>query len=415
MYQFVSIQQFSHNNVMGKIACTGQAKTDTWKKELLEILQNDELPLVIMDKVGTFTRLKEKQNLLYERIIFKPTSFSALSHFMEMMKKESLLSQFDMYFFEEEFHKMKLTRGQNRRELFIDIRGVHREKHSSLEMSTLDGSVKTKCTASELLKKYSVEPLYYYNIQRYEPNEDPSSFLIDRRRLTKEEYTYQYVSTILPYICFTLMLFFPHVLICLYIPHVKEKNEKHRKLCRLFQIKQHVHMYKDIRPEHLQNVIDNNVKTLVFFYNNEVFMNMHVKSLMVDLSRILKKNSVPVNVVGIDTAKHSIRYGVAKDFEEVLFPVIYFICPYQYQNDSGVLRIEGPLTLENICAQIAQFVHVPRNAFSQMRDLTRLSDNLQRCIFEHEVMNRRRDQILYDYGTEIAHLSCLHLNGQVPF
>ncbi|ANQ11078.1 Uncharacterized protein PCOAH_00053400, partial [Plasmodium coatneyi] len=407
---------FSQNNVMGKIACTGQAKIGTSTKELLEILQNDELPPVVMDKVGTFTRLKEKQNLLYERILFKPTSFSTLSHFMQMMEKENLLSQFDVYFFEEDFQKFKLNRAQSGKELFIDIRGVDQPKQISLGgMSTLDGSVKTKCTTTQLLKKYGVEPLHYYNIQRYEPNEDPSSFLIDKRRLTKEEYTYQYVSTILPYICFTLMLFFPHVLICLYIPHMKEKNEKQRKLCKLFQIKQHVHMYKDIRPEHLQNVIDNNVKTLVFFYNNEIFMNMRMKSLMVDLSRILKKNSIPVNVVGVDTAKHSIRYGVAKDFEEVLFPVIYLICPYHYDNDSGVFRIEGPLTLESICAQIAQFVHVPRNAFSQMRDLTRLSDNLQRCIFEHEVMNQKKDQILYDYGTEIAHLSCLHLNGQVPF
>ncbi|GAB69168.1 hypothetical protein PCYB_145970, partial [Plasmodium cynomolgi strain B] len=366
-YLFVSIQEFSHNNVMEKIACTGQAKTDTSTKELLEILQNDELPTVIMDKMGTFTRLKEKQNLLYERILFKPTSFSTLSHFMQMMKKGNLLTEFDMYFFEEDFHKMKLNRGQNKKELFIDIRGVDREKHSSLGMSTQHGSVKTSCTTTQLLKQYNVEPLYYYNIQRYEPNEDPSSFLIDKRRLTKEEYTYQYVSTILPYICFTLMLFFPHVLICLYIPHVKEKNEKHRKMCKLFQVKQHVHMYKDIRPEHLQNIIDNNMKTLVFFYNKDIFMNMHVKSLMIDLSKILKKNSVPVNVVGVDTAKHSIRYGVSTDFEEVLFPAIYFICPYHYDNDSGVFRIEGPLTLESICAQISHFVHVPRNAFGQMR------------------------------------------------
>ncbi|CAA9991130.1 conserved Plasmodium protein, unknown function [Plasmodium knowlesi strain H] len=401
---------------MGKIACTSQAKTCTSTKELLEILQNDELPSVIMDQVGTFTRMKEKQNLLYERILFKPTSFSTLSHFMEMIEKENLRREFDMYFYDEDFHKIKLNRDQNRKELFIDIRGVHPEKHKSLGgIYNPDGSVKTKCTTTQLLQKYSVEALHYYNIQRYEPNQDPSSFLIDKRRLTKEEYRYQYVSTILPYICFTLMLFFPHALICLYIPYMKEKNEKQRKICKFFQIKQHVHMYKDIRPEHLQNVIDNNVKTLVFFYNNEIFMNMRMKSLMVDLSRILKKNSIPVNVVGVDTAKHNIRYGVAKDFEEVLFPVIYLICPYHYDNDSGVFRIEGPLTLESICSQIAQFVHVPRNAFSQMRDLTRLSDNLQKCIFEHEVMNQKKDQILYDYGTEIAHLSCLHLNGQVPF
>ncbi|SCO70096.1 conserved Plasmodium protein, unknown function [Plasmodium vivax] len=368
-----------------------------------------------MDKVGTFTRLKEKQNLLYERILFKPTSFSSLSHFMQMMQKEDLLTEFDIYFFGEDFNKMKLNRGQNKRELFIDIRGVNREGNSSLGMPPLDGSVNPKCETTQLFKKYNVESLHYYNIQRYEPNEDPSSFLIDRRRLTKEEYTYQYVSTILPYLCFTLMLFFPHFLICLYIPHVREKNEKQRKLCRLFQVKQHVHLYKDIRPEHLQNVIDNNVKTLVFFYNRDIFMNMHVKSLMVDLSKIFKKNSIPVNVVGVDTAKHSIRYSVARDFEEVLFPVIYFICPYHYHNDSGVFRIEGPLTLQSVCAQIAPFVHVPRDVFSQMRDLTCLSDNLQRCIFEHEVMNGRRDQILYDYGTEVAHLSCLHLNGQVAF
>lgn len=80
------------------------------------------------------------------------------------------------------------------------------------------------------LEKQNIQSLYYYNIQRYQHNKDPSSFLIDRRRLTKEEYIYQFISSILPYICFSFMLFFPHILICLYIPYIKKKNEKTKRI-----------------------------------------------------------------------------------------------------------------------------------------------------------------------------------------
>ncbi|GAW83715.1 hypothetical protein, conserved [Plasmodium gonderi] len=404
-----SFKQLSHKNVVKKKNCTDQVKADP--SNFFKVLQNEHFLPENMDKLGTFTCLKERQNLIYERVIFKPTSYVKLCQFVQMLEKENFLNEFDIYFFEENLDEIKLNRNQNRKEIFIDV------KHMGIDKNiTLGRSIQQKnCKPIEFLQKYNIQPLLYYNIQRYEANEDPSSFLIDRKRLTKGEYRYQYVSTILPYICFTLMLFFPHFLIFLYIPYIKKKNEKQRQLCKIFQIKQNIHLYKDIKPEYLQNIIDNNMKTLVLFYNNEIFMNMHVKSLMIDLSKILKKNSIPVNVIGIDTSKYNIRYNVTNDFEETLFPVLYFVLPYHYDNDSAVFQIKTPLTLENICLQMKDFVHVPPPVFRQIQDLSKLSGKLQKCIFEHEVMNKKKEEILYDYGTEIAHLSCLHLNSKVSF
>ncbi|SBT49601.1 conserved Plasmodium protein, unknown function [Plasmodium ovale wallikeri] len=397
---FFSVHRHSHSDV-DKPTCTGQVKLKE-NEDVLKFLQNRDLSVDI-NKMGSFVLVKENKHLLYDRIVYKPKSYDKLREFINLLEKEGIINNFDLYFYEEMLSNIKLNRNQNKKEIFIDIRDIMKDKKiKSYEKKTY-------------LQKKNINSLYYYNIQRYEHNEDPSSFLIDKRRLTKEEYTYQYISTILPYICFTFMLFFPHFLICLYIPYIKKKNENQKKLCKILQFKQNIHSYKDIKPEHITNIIDNNVKTIVFFYNNDIFLNKYVKSLMVDLSKIFKRNSIPVNVVGVDTSKHNIPYNVMKDIHQNLFPLLYFILPYHYDNDSAVLKIEKPLTLENILSQIKDFVHIPGNTFLQIKDLSNRSSRLKKCIFEHEIMNKKKEDILYEYGSEIAHLSCMQLCNKVFF
>lgn len=143
--------------------------------------------------------------------------------------------------------------------------------------------------------------------------------------------------------------------------------KKQKELCKILQLKQNIHSFKDIKPENILQIIDNNVKTVVFFYNHNIFLNMYIKSLMIDLSKIFKYNSIPVNIVGIDVSKYNIQSNVLKDFNHNLFPLLYFILPYHYENDSAVLKIEEPLTTENILLQLRDFVHIPKGTFDQIK------------------------------------------------
>lgn len=319
----------------------------------MNILENNG---VVLNKIGNFIVVKEDMNLLYERIIFNPVNYERVIEFIQMLDKNNLRQDFDIYYYEDSLRNIKLNRDQNKKEIFINIKEI------------LEKGKKIKNDEKKnYLEKQNIQSLYYYNIQRYQHNKDPSSFLIDRRRLTKEEYIYQFISSILPYICFSFMLFFPHILICLYIPYIKKKNEKQKELCKILQLKQNIHSFKDIKPENILQIIDNNVKTVVFFYNHNIFLNMYIKSLMIDLSKIFKYNSIPVNIVGIDVSKYNIQSNVLKDFNHNLFPLLYFILPYHYENDSAVLKIEEPLTTENILLQLRDFVHIPKGTFDQIK------------------------------------------------
>ncbi|SOV79416.1 conserved Plasmodium protein, unknown function [Plasmodium sp. gorilla clade G3] len=368
---------------------------------ILNVLENNGVGL---NKIGNIIVVKEDMDLLYERIIFNPVNYETLIEFIQMLEKSNLRKDFDIYYYEDSLRNIKLNRDQNKKEIFINIKEIL-EKENKIKNDE----------KKNYLEKQNIRSLYYYNIQRYQHNKDPSSFLIDRRRLTEEEYTYQFVSSILPYICFSFMLFFPHILICLYIPYIKKKNQKQKELCKILQLKQNIHSFKDIKPANILQIIDNNVKTVVFFYNHNIFLNMYIKSLMVDLSKIFKYNSIPVNIVGIDVSKYNIQSNVLKDFNHNLFPLIYFILPYHYDNDSAVLKIEEPLTTENILLQLMDFVHIPKGTFDQIKDLNKVSSKLKKCIFEHDIMNKNKGDILYDYGCEVAHLSCLKNNNKLSF
>ncbi|KNG73870.1 hypothetical protein PFMG_00005 [Plasmodium falciparum IGH-CR14] len=313
-------------NRIEKRAYTNNVKRRT-DDYILNILENNG---VVLNKIGNFIVVKEDMNLLYERIIFNPVNYERVIEFIQMLDKNNLRQDFDIYYYEDSLRNIKLNRDQNKKEIFINIKEI------------LEKGKKIKNDEKKnYLEKQNIQSLYYYNIQRYQHNKDPSSFLIDRRRLTKEEYIYQFISSILPYICFSFMLFFPHILICLYIPYIKKKNEKQKELCKILQLKQNIHSFKDIKPENILQIIDNNVKTVVFFYNHNIFLNMYIKSLMIDLSKIFKYNSIP--------------------------------------------------------------------------DLNTIRRKLKKCIFEHDIMNKNKGDILYDYGCEVAHLSCLKNNNKLSF
>ncbi|CRG96976.1 conserved Plasmodium protein, unknown function [Plasmodium gallinaceum] len=397
---YISFQCICSNNI--EKTPSKQVKSVQLKEyeDFVKVLQNNS---IIINEIGKFVLIRKNSNLLYDRILFNPSSFDRLMEFVHFLEKNEVKSDYDIYFYEESLSNIKLNREQNKKEIFINIKEILKNKKMKNNEK------------KEYLEKKNINSLYYYNIQRYEDNLDPSSFLVDRRRLTKEEYTYQYISTILPYICFTFMIFFPHFLICLFIPHIKKKNERQKELCKILQIKKNIHSYKDINPEHIINIIDNNVKTIVFFYNNNIFLNMYLKSLLVNLSEIFKNNSISINIVGIDVSKYNIRYNIIKDFNENLFPLIYFILPYHYDNDSAVLKIEKPLSIENIVSQLRNFVHIPENAYKQIKALDDIGRKLKKCVFEYEIMNKNKEDILYDYGCEVAHLSCLLFNDKGLF
>lgn len=363
----------------------------------LEVLKNTN---VLINNTGIFTRDKSK-GLIYDRILFKPKNYENLTEFISYLEKNNIKQHFDIYFYDEPLENIKLTRKQNKKEIFIDLKEV------------IENNKKLKWydKKKDLVKK-NINSLFHYNIQRYEANEDPSSFLIDKKRLTKEEYTYQYISTVLPYICFIFMLFFPHFLLCIFIPYIKEKNEKQKKICEIIQQKQKIHTYKEIKPDQIINFIDNNIKTIVLFYNSNIFFNTYVKSLLSDLSRILKNSAVSVNIVGIDTAKYIIQQNILKDLNENLFPLIYFILPFHYDNDSAVLKLEKPISVSNIVSQISPYVHVPKKVYHQIQALDALGNKLKRCIFEQDILNSKKGEIIYDYGSEIAHMFCMQINDE---
>ncbi|VWU51741.1 conserved protein, unknown function [Hepatocystis sp. ex Piliocolobus tephrosceles] len=366
------------------------------KDKVLYFLQNKNNAISTrISNIGTFNVVKAERNLPYERFLCKPDNYKSLQQLVTILEKEDIKKDYDIYFYEEELSNIKLNREQNKKEIFINVQEIMQDKKIKNDEKR------------NFLEKKNINSIYYYNIQRYEHNADPSSFLIDKKRLTKEEYRYQYISTILPYLCFTFMLFFPHFLICLYIPYIKEKNKKQRELCTILQIKQNIHPYKDIKPEYIANILDNNIKTIIFFYNNDIFLNMYMKSLMVDLSQIFKQNSIPINIVGIDTSKYNIPQNVLADINQDLLPLLYFVLPYHYDNDSAVLKFNKPFVIENIINQIKDFVYIPKNMISHVKELDKRTNKLKQCIFEREIMNQKEGDILYDYGSEIAHLSCL--------
>lgn len=378
-------------------------KTHMQRKEnenanFLEVLENTN---VLINGTGTFIRCDKAKELPYARIVFKPKNYDKLEEFINYLEKKNIISEFDIYFFEEPLENIKLTREQNKKEIFINIREIFKNNKN----------VKRADKIKDLEKKH-INSLYLYNIQRYEANEDPSAFLIDKKRLTKEEYRYQYISTILPYICFTFMLFFPHFLICMFIPYIKEKNEKQKKICQVLQEKQKIHTYKEIKPEQIIHFIDNNIKTILLFYNSNVFFNTYMKPLLMDLSQILKNNQVDVNIAGIDTNKYKIPQNILKDFNENLAPLIYFILPYQYDNDCAVLKIEQPFSIATIFLQINPHVYIPKKAYPQIQALDELGNKLKRCIFEQEIFGSKKGEIIYDYGSEIAYLFCMQLNNE---
>ncbi|CAD2105558.1 conserved Plasmodium protein, unknown function [Plasmodium vinckei brucechwatti] len=358
----------------------------------------------IVNTIGSFRVLGKNNNLEYDRVLYKPDNYEKLKEFVKAIEKnENIINNYEIYYYEENLNNIKLNRDQEKNEIFINIEDILKDKKiSSYEKKNF-------------LEKKKINNLYYYNIQRYEHNSDPSSFLIDKRRLTKSEYRYQYISTILPYICFAFMLFFPHFLICLYIPYIKEKNKKHREICKVIQIKQNIHLYKDIKTDNITSILDNNIKTIILFYNSKLFLNKYIKSLMIDLSKIFKNNSIPINIVGIDTSKQNIPYNVIKDINNNHYPLLYFILPYHYDNDSAVLKIENPFTFENILFQIKDFVYIPETVMQQIKELSIKTKLLKKCIFEHEIVGKRDEDILYEYGSELAHLSCLQYSNKLIF
>ncbi|EAA21829.1 hypothetical protein [Plasmodium yoelii yoelii] len=196
----------------------------------------------------------------------------------------------------------------------------------------------------------------------------------------------------------------------------------------MIQIKQNIHLYKDIKTDQITNILDNNIKTIILFYNSKLFLNKYIKSLMIDLSKIFKNYSIPINIVGIDTSIQNIPYNVIKDINNNHFPLIYFILPYHYDNDSAVLKIENPFSLEHVIFQIKNFVYIPEAVVRQVKvctttkvekmekvekELTIKSKLLKRCIFDHEIVGNKKEDILYEYGTELAHLSCLQYNNKL--
>ncbi|CDU20855.1 conserved Plasmodium protein, unknown function [Plasmodium yoelii] len=359
---------------------------------------------VTSNTIGSFQIVKKNNNFEFSRILYKPDNYEKLKEFIKVIEKnEKIINDYDIYYHEENLNNIKLNRNQEKNEIFINIEDILKDKKiASYEKKNY-------------LEKKKINNLYYYNIQRYKENSDPSSFLIDKRRLTKSEYRYQYISAILPYICFAFMLFFPHFLICLYIPYIKEKNKKHREICKMIQIKQNIHLYKDIKTDQITNILDNNIKTIILFYNSKLFLNKYIKSLMIDLSKIFKNYSIPINIVGIDTSIQNIPYNVIKDINNNHFPLIYFILPYHYDNDSAVLKIENPFSLEHVIFQIKNFVYIPEAVVRQVKELTIKSKLLKRCIFDHEIVGNKKEDILYEYGTELAHLSCLQYNNKLIF
>ncbi|CXJ25168.1 conserved Plasmodium protein, unknown function [Plasmodium berghei] len=358
----------------------------------------------IVNTIENFRIFEKKNSLEFDRIIYKPDNYEELKEFVKGIEKnEKIINDYEIYYYEENISNIKLNRNQEKNEIFINIEDILKDKKiSSYEKKNF-------------LEKKKINNLYYYNIQRYEENSDPSSLLIDKRRLTKSEYRYQYISTILPYICFAFMLFFPHFLICLYIPYIKEKNKKHREICKVIQIKQNIHLYKDIKTDNITSILDNNIKTIVLFYNSKLFLNKYIKSLMIDLSRIFKNNSIPINIVGIDTSIQNIPYNVIKDINHNHYPLLYFILPYHYDNDSAVLKIENPFALENILFQIKDFVYIPETVIQQVKELSIRTKLLKKCIFEHEILGNKKEDILYEYGSELAHFSCLQYNNKLIF
>lgn len=87
----------------------------------MNILENNG---VVLNKIGNFIVVKEDMNLLYERIIFNPVNYERVIEFIQMLDKNNLRQDFDIYYYEDSLRNIKLNRDQNKKEIFINIKEI---------------------------------------------------------------------------------------------------------------------------------------------------------------------------------------------------------------------------------------------------------------------------------------------------
>eukprot|EP01066_Platyproteum_vivax_P008018 Platyproteum_vivax@DN3282_c0_g1_i1.p1 len=213
-------------------------------------------------------------------------------------------------------------------------------------------------------------------VNRYLPNKDPSSLLIDAEKLTKEEQVFQIFFIIMPIISFAFLVSFPFMFIYLVLPRVTELA----RICALEEEEDYKAKYKYLDdfpvvkfPEML-DIIGRPVHTIVLLFSH-TFASLSFIPLLASLGQLMRRAGLPVSVVAIDLLDGSVPREFHNTYPPCGAPYLQFIHPYGTEEGESLLEdYEGMWNVFAILDRLNEILPIPKQVFNTAKRLDREVD-----------------------------------------
>ncbi|CEL99684.1 unnamed protein product [Vitrella brassicaformis CCMP3155] len=169
-------------------------------------------------------------------------------------------------------------------------------------------------------------------VDRYLPPMDPSRFLVEPDKLTREKQRFQ--------------LSAPFALVATLLPRLDEKARaslasESEELLRLFRVPE----FAIVPFRALVDVIERPLHSLIIFFHRDVFGTYALLPLLVDLARLFRNHNMPVAVVAVDLAGSDVPDTHRKKFPPALSPFSRCCVPTASLASRGCWTTTAPGTL----------------------------------------------------------------------
>mmetsp|Transcript_23023 Transcript_23023/g.65900 ORF Transcript_23023/g.65900 Transcript_23023/m.65900 type:complete len:256 (-) Transcript_23023:147-914(-) len=183
-------------------------------------------------------------------------------------------------------------------------------------------------------------------VDRYLPPVDPSRFLVEPDKLTREEQRFQVFFAAFPWLTFLAMLSAPFALVATLLPRLDEKARaslasESEELLRLFRVPE----FAIVPFRALVDVIERPLHSLIVFFHRDVFGTYALLPLLVDLARLFRSQNLPVAVVAVDLAGSDVPDTHRKKFPPALSPFSRCCVPTASLASRGCWTTTAPGTL----------------------------------------------------------------------
>jgi len=222
-------------------------------------------------------------------------------------------------------------------------------------------------------------------VDRYLPPVDPSRFLVEPDKLTREEQRFQVFFAAFPWLTFLAMLSAPFALVATLLPRLDEKARaslasESEELLRLFRVPE----FAIVPFRALVDVIERPLHSLIIFFHRDVFGTYALLPLLVDLARLFRNHNMPVAVVAVDLAGSDVPDTHRKKFPPGLSPFMQVLCPYSQSGEPGLLDHDGPWNAVEIVKTVESQVNIPdtQHVYRDARRLDEITERLTDCLFQ---------------------------------